>query len=362
MEDTMSNKNILLILSFFLMAFISNCQSGELPDDLPTEALSSKVNGDPTTSVINSEIVSTQSESTFHEIYTGNVEELWWSQDSKNLYIMMKSGEIIEYNNMEGRITQPENNIYAPSTPIPEFLQHLPPNAHSVDQSPSRNKALYILPVGPTPTPPAITLFNQEISAQLWLWQDGKSTQVGEIFDCVSNYGWSANEEIVIIWSIFFDVDYCKNPSTMLLDLNSLNITPLFPGLREPALKCCDPSPDGSQLIYISDDELFLLDSETLESYKIPAPPFKYLIAYWIDDRRLLVLFPSVISEPISYGILDLESNTVDELISEKDEFSEGNRFHYPSISPDGKWLAFTISKDLYDVNKAVWIIRLPDM
>jgi hypothetical protein len=215
-----------------------------------------------------------------------------------------------------------------------------------------------VIPVGSTPTPPAETSNSLEVPAQLWLWQDGQTELVGEIMDCVyTPFFWSANEKKVIIFS---DTYRCDNSEATLVDLEAMSITSLFPGIKWPELSCCDPSPDGSRLIYITNDELYFLDTATFEKSKISAPPLKYIGTRWIDDQRLLVLYPNILFEPTIVGILDLETNSLEELFSDGDSFLEGENAYVLTVSPDGQWLAFATG-EIFELLNAVWIVRLPD-
>jgi hypothetical protein len=342
------------------MLYSSGCQVDESSTPATGEMTSTLVaqrdTDTPTTTP--SEIATLESTPVFNKIAEARPREIWWSLDSKKMYYKVSGGDIFEYDILNNETTPIDNDVYHPETPQPGLLQQLPVNAKDVGQSPSRKLALYVIPVGPTPTPPSTSLVNREVPAQLWMWQDGKSELVGEIMDCIYSYAWSTNEEIVIAYS--FPEPWCDNSVATLVDLNVMSITSLFPGIKWAQLSCCDPSPDGSQLLYHTDNELYLLNTETFNKNIIAAPPLKYLTAYWIDAQRLLVLYPDIRFEPLIIGILDLNTNSVDELFSESDSIFEGEKPVLYSVSPDGHWLAFATGEMLELLN-AVWIVRLPD-
>lgn len=347
----------LCLTIFALMIFTAGCQ----PDatTLPVETKMTSTSTVPVESVIPSPTPQeAATESAPQKIATVDVYRIWWSYDSKSLYFDTNGGDFFEYDVANKETKRLENEIDPQGKPQPELLQQLPDRAWNVSQSPSRTKALYVIPVGPTPTPPSDWGQNLEVPAELWFWQDGDSEFVGEIFDCIYDYRWSKNEEKVLIWSV--REPGCDNAGATLVDLNELWITPLFPDSSWPALRCCEFSPDGKRLIYMADDEIHMLDAATLETMKIPAPPFGYITARWIDARRLLVFYPHILFEPLNLGIYDLETNSLEQLLSESDPLIEGRRPFKTSISPDGLWLAFATGETQYHLD-SVWLMRIPD-
>lgn len=347
-----------MILLIFLI-FASGCQ----PKGTPTlatseETITSDVRSSATMVPDKTDETGFYPSIPFHKIKADRIDEIWWTQDSLTLYIKQRSFEVLSYSLLEKTAVRADYVVLPPGKPYPDMLQQLPSGAHSVGTSPSRNKVLYVIPVAPTPEQPAYPMYNQEVPAQLWLWQDGQSQQVGEITDCITgSFGWSANEKIVLIYSQPRD---CKNAYVTLLNLNTFRVTPLFPEMGWFEVSCCDPSPDGSRLTYIIDKELYFLDPISLETTKLNAPPLSYLTSQWIDDQRMLVLYPDILGEPITVGILNIETYSVEKFFSESDTFLEGEYFFLPTVSPNGQWLAF-VSGEFFEFSSTVWIFRLPD-
>jgi Tol biopolymer transport system component len=215
-----------------------------------------------------------------------------------------------------------------------------------------------VIPIGPTPTPPSRWAINIDVPAQLWLWQNDQSELIGEIFDCVYGYQWSANEEKVIVFSL--PDPECKNSSATLVDLNASSLVPLFPEYLSTVLECCALSPNSRQLIYIIDFELFTLDSQSFVTSKINAPAYLFSTAIWIDNSRLLVIYFDDKYDPATFGILDLGTGELEHLFSETEEFLGGRYVFTYTVSPDGQWMAFTTSETTNTTN-AVWVMKLPD-
>lgn len=354
----MTRKIIFSRCIFIILLLVTSCQSTEtrIPTTIEELATSTALIDATVTPEITNQTV-LKPNIPFHKIITSKLREIWWSRNSRNLYYMLKSGEIFSYSLLEETAVQEDSSEVAPRTPHPDIVQQLPANAHSIGTSPNRNKTLYVIPVGPTPKPPAYPKYNQDVPAQLWFWQDGQSQLIGEIADCIIGYWWTASEERVLIESEPFD---CKNAYTTLLDLNAFEIVPLFPEMSWSEVLCCDPSPDGSRMTYIIDKELYFLDPVSLETTKLSAPPLSYLTSRWIDNQRMLVIYPDILGEPITVGILNLEANSVAELFSETDAFLEGEQFYLPTVSPNGRWLAFVSGEDFNHLS-TVWILRMPD-
>jgi len=355
----MRNMYVLLTFSILFIAFLSNCQSG---DGHVTEVVESTSTPDevfnlPTQTDVQNHPVN-EPVPGFWRIIEGDATDIWWKQDSTKLFIALSSGDHFEYDVVDEEAKKITTDILHPETPHPDLAQQLPSNAQDLGISPSREKALYVIPIGPTPTPPSMWTKNIDVPAQLWLWQNEQSELIGEIYDCVYGYQWSANDEKVIVFS--FPDPECKNSSATLVDLKTSSLVPLFPEYLWTELKCCALSPNSRYLIYVIDYELFTLDSQSFSTSIINAPAHSYITAIWVDNSRLLAIYFDDKSDPATYGILDLGTGEMEDLFTRGDEFLGGEYILNYTISPDGQWMAFTIGETTNTTN-AVWVMKLPD-
>jgi hypothetical protein len=107
-------------------------------------------------------------------------------------------------------------------------LAALPQNAQNIGSSPSGEKVLYALPdvaVTPTPFPDGPAPLNR-YPVQLWKWDGKTAHKLGTMEDCIADYLWSANEQVVAISTYAFR-EPCK-VQTGIANLQEGNVQPLF--------------------------------------------------------------------------------------------------------------------------------------
>ncbi len=293
--------------------------------------------------------------------------EFAWVPNSDTLLYDKGPGKVWSYDIATGK-----NEPFAggfPWHPNAEVLAALPPNAQNIGSSPSGEKVLYAVPdvqVTPTPFPDGPAPLNR-YPVLLWMWDGKTAHKLGTMEDCIDDYLWSANEQVVTISTYAFR-EPCE-VQTWIVDLQAGNVQPLFTktGSEENAA-ITDIADDGSAILYNTGtrrkqtSRLFIRQLGSKVDTMLLSQPNALLSAQWLHGEQKLLIgitsladmtSPQAITEQMS--IYDV---TTQKMIMIEGLPPETNRIFGRKLSPDRKWLAFeTRDENLESIG--LWIVAL---
>jgi hypothetical protein len=294
-------------------------------------------------------------------VASGDAHDLKWSEDSSKLVYVIQ-GEVFEYDLESG------NTVAVPSiaheTPTSPFENQLPTDAKSVGLSPSGNRAAYLVVTYPvsTPTPANDSIDAGEestsgISAQIWLWEDGRNRQLGEIESCIEEYQWTKDERHLIAIAAPIPAD-CQETFAWHVDLNTGEVTSLLPKSEYGAdTVVYGISPDDKNLLFKSSDIFSILNLSSMLVTQLETP--KKAHGVWVSNNALMVSYRKTADQPRSIGLLDIGTSKLTEIVSpEVTPELAGLWIGEVEMSPDMKWLAISTGHNIYDIED-LWLINL---
>ncbi len=254
---------------------------------------------------------------------------------------------------------------FAPPMPTPATLE-------LVNLSPSGQKAIFFQGIGiPTPTPPSNPdgeIITKAYMANVWLWDQNTTRELGQIEVCSRNkYLWTTDEYLVAMQASPFPSS-CRQANAWLIDVENDMVKELLPfddyfGQAE----LVSFSPNETKLLFIErgiDDNgqfqhLYTIDIETLNISKLDAPTFVSPID-WIENDSILILFKNHPAEIWKLAVLDIRKNELKELLDNEVylvKFGEGF-IREAVLSPDKQWLAFSVDLDPYK-ESSLWLMPI---
>ena len=244
--------------------------------------------------------------SSARQIQPGEIRYLKWSPDSRYLFSQFSDGSWYAYD-MLYRVWVNAANLDSPTTtPLPKV--DLPSNADHIGYSPSGTKALYLIPLEPTPIPVSgsVEEFDSGQISELWLWENGNHHKIGLIRNCIIEYFWNNNEEIAVS-NTLGPPSYCE--ARAIIDLYSDEIILLSPDI----IHIEGLSPNGEQLLYaVNNSENYVLNLQTRAASLLLTPPVSAAHAQWLDDQSLLMTYiygDHLDDEYMSVGRYNLKKN-----------------------------------------------------
>jgi len=249
-----------------------------------------------------------------------------------------------------------------PWDPNAEVLATLPPR-HRISEARLAGKKCCIgFPKQATPTPfPEGPAPLNSYPVQLWVWDGKTAHKLGTVEDCIAEYLWSANEQVVAISTS----EPCK-AQTWIVDLPAGNVQLLFPktGSEENAA-VTDIADDGSAILYNigtrrkQTSRLFTRQLRSNVDNLLLSQPNALLSAQWLHNEQKLLIgitsladitSPQAITEQMS--IYDVATQR---MIRIEGLPPETNRIFGRKLSPDRKWLAFE-TRDENLESTGLWI------
>lgn len=250
-----------------------------------------------------------------------------------------------------------------PWRPRKSMLTVLPPNARDVGSSPSGAKTLFTVPdVAATPTPPADGPGSlNQYRVQMWLSHDGGVRKLGTLENCINQYHWSADEQVVVISTHSY-----RGPCDVqvwLLDLQTDSLRPLYlKSEHDNSIGFIDITDDGKTILFstggfgMNKGQLFIrhldntVDTPVLSLWNVSVR------GVWLhDEQSLLVKTTSL--RPLRWRLFISDRSGVE--LKEIDLLIPDLFLSAWSLSPDRRWLAFlTEDYDDYEFN-GLWIADL---
>jgi Tol biopolymer transport system component len=230
----------------------------------------------------------------------------------------------------------------------------------NISISPSGRKAIYLVRLEPTSTPPPGPV-DGEIwlgggPAEVWLWDEGSSRSIGKIEHCATYYQWSSDEQIIVVTPLGF-LSHCGDIFVWIIDLVKGQITPILGG-TSTIVPMYGISPNGKYLLYNLDQQLYFMDLETFETKMVSTKGINFADSQWFDDKSLLVMY-QITGKLKKIGRLDLESGDIIDLLT-SNNLPEITRQipNFIRLSPDHKQLAISL-RDTRDIEHSLWVIKV---
>lgn len=294
----------------------------------------------------------------------GSYPLLWWSPDSKRVFFR-DSTTIWEYSVDSGFKKPLQELDQRTITPLAVFTHS--PEAEAVTTSPSGHRAVFLIPVKsnmPTSTPIPLTpvedrgegMWEQMGLAEVWYWDSDSMVKLGEIENCVQDYLWSRDENVVVARAIPVPAP-CRETHAWLIDLRSLRIVSLFPkDTFGQLVTVLGISPNSRYLLYYFEDKAHIRDLESHDDMVLNIP--SEAAVRWVDNSHLLVSYKE--DRRSVLGIYPIESQIVVPFFRFEDFVSIRDMLPViQEVSPNGEWLALAMGHNHYYV-EAIWLIRIP--
>jgi len=301
------------------------------------------------------------------EISKANITDHFWSSDASQIFYVDSVSQSWRVFDIQTRETSNLGKNHPRAIETAEAHQSapdLPSNAIGFEYSPSGGRGLFLILLDPTPTPPPTIegiYSGGRIAAELWFWEGGAVRKVGEVAWCIHRYLWSHSENTVV--AVLDPIAGCGEPGSWYVDLSDNTVKPLLLGKGDPMGQVISGfSPQDDRLLYIFQNNLYLLNTDTFETIKLDILPRKFLSVSWVDDQFLLASYNDELigEDNILFGILNIDNSEFVELITDETApeligLSTGGA----SISPDRKWIAFTVGFPYSYAINGLWLMQL---
>ena len=301
------------------------------------------------------------------QITTGDIQDVWWSDNSNILYYGILFEGNFAYDIQNQSITKISVEDVLSQTPQIGILDQLPPYYGSPHISPSGTRAIYMLQSDAPPIPTADESIEggEQLSPshalEMWLWENGDSYSLGTIKQCwLSDSFWSDDEQKVVLVEFGIPMPSCVDstisPQAWLIYLGDKTVSPLFSSSEYPPLQVYGFLSGGKYLLHgfysSTTANLSLLDIDTFNSLPINAPVGAFL--QWTNNSKMLITYKGDMENPpYPVGILDLQSLQFCDLLP----MFKGKFIRYVNISPDMQWITFTVEQQS-ETLESLWLMK----
>lgn len=299
---------------------------------------------------------------TFQLLTALQVNDFVWKSDSEQVYYSVLGDASWWTYDLE----KEENYLLGDDYPFDDHqgAPDLPYLVFDFGYSPSGEKGLFQVLLYPTPTiPPTVdgVLGGYTGEAELWYWENGQTRKLGIISSCTGGYLWSHGENRIVIKP---DLRRgCDNmPISWMVDLNANSIEAMIleEGSRISWIE--NFSPNDQSLLYARDHRYSIIDVKTFEINELGTPDLYFLGGEWLNDDVLIFLVQEEFGDfPYRLALFNIETLEFTPLLDENyPEALEGASVVHYAVSPDKKWVAFSVGAFPWEV-EGLWLLKLPE-